>query len=113
MRISDWSSDVCSSDLLLRRGLCCVCCHLGVEIKQLLQSFGVVLEATTDIDTLQHFIVVLVGTAKVLRHGVWVIQVGDGGGEVCFAGQQNIRSEERGGGEVGVRQCRSLWSPDA
>ena len=34
--------------------------HFGVEIKELLQPFGVVLEAATNINTLQHFIVPLV-----------------------------------------------------
>src|SRR3546814_673053 len=29
MRISDWSSDVCSSDLLLPRSGCCACQRLG------------------------------------------------------------------------------------
>src|SRR3546814_16825431 len=76
MRISDWSSDVCSSDLL------------GVEVEQLFQPFGVVLEAPPDIDAFQHLVVALVGFAKIGGHLFRGVEVGDGGREMRLAGQQ-------------------------
>lgn len=66
--------------------------HLGIQLKQLLEPFGVVFETATDVDALQHFIVAFVGGAKVIRHGVGIVEVGNGGGKMCFAGQQNVFS---------------------
>jgi hypothetical protein len=71
--------------------------HLGVKLKQLFQPLGVVLEAAADVDALQHFVVALVGMSQVVRHGVRVVQVGDGGGEMRFAASrmssaQRVRS---------------------
>src|SRR3546814_18630404 len=77
MRISDWSSDVCSSDLL------------GVEVEQLFQPSGVVLEAPPDIDTFQHLVVALAGFAKIGGHLFRGVEVGDGGREMRLAGQPN------------------------
>src|SRR3546814_9804093 len=96
MRIIDWSSDVCSSDLGTaptsgtERGRACRSCgphfalfcparrcgHLGVEVEQLFQPFGVVLEAPPDIDAFQHLVVALVGFAKIGGHLFRGVEVG-------------------------------------
>lgn len=55
--------------------------HLGVEIKELLQSLRVVLEAPADIDALQHLVVALVRGPEVGRHGLRVIELRNGRGE--------------------------------
>ena len=64
--------------------------HLRIKLKQFFQPLGVVLETATDVDALQHFVVALVGVTQVVRHGLRVVQVGDRGGEVRFAGQQDV-----------------------
>src|SRR3546814_18285563 len=83
MRISDWSSDVCSSDLLERGQLAPVHCKLPFAVAQQAER-----EARF----------VLNGTTAVER----AAQVGG----LCAN-----RSEERRVGKECVRTCRSRWSP--
>src|SRR3546814_10387092 len=87
MRISDWSSDVCSSDLddipaeVTRLG------ELGAKVVDHLERW-VVMQAPTG----QRFCVV-----RVQRPG--------------FPKNANRRSEERRVGKECVSTCRSRWSP--
>src|SRR3546814_10564538 len=82
MRISDWSSDVCSSDLA-HRGVK----HLGIEFKNVHVAHG-------QIGADQQGIVV-----KHINSAIF----GDGG--------VHHRSEERRVGKECVSTCRSRWSP--
>src|SRR3546814_14779301 len=95
MRISDWSSDVCSSDLQARR---------RTEDKVALQG---------NIDPMALF----GGDAAIQAEARRVIDdfgpVGEGG-HVFNLGHgisRFTRSEERRVGKEGVSTCRSRWSP--
>src|SRR3546814_16734808 len=99
MRISDWSSDVCSSDLARR---------LGGEI--------------VNADSQQVYRGLDVGTAKptsaeraaVPHHLLDVVEPGEGMDAARFAALADAaiaRSEERRVGKECVRKCRSRWSP--
>src|SRR3546814_15759743 len=98
MRISDWSSDVCSSDLALLR--------ITDEYK-LEFDFGQKDDEDTEpVDFSGH---TSVGTCpkcnnKVYEHGM---------NYVCekSVGPETTRSEERRVGKECVRTCRSRWSP--
>src|SRR3546814_3972713 len=82
MRISDWSSDVCSSDLLVDRGedhpfphrRVARVGHRGIGLAQRAQDGG-------------------------------------GIGQVVFPAFLDLRSEERRVGKECVSTCRSRWSP--
>src|SRR3546814_16137003 len=91
MRISDWSSDVCSSDLLQALGQ--VATHAGHATKGLFVG-GAVGQVQQQIDT------IYTGRLHVLS---------------AYAIEQSRkarrRSEERRGGKEGVNTCRSRWSP--
>src|SRR3546814_10048746 len=88
MRISDWSSDVCSSDLEVLEVL--LPCHHELRLL-VLPSLLAVDELHTVITPYEHKI----------RSCCTVI--GPAGGE--------IRSEERRVGKECVSTCRSRWSP--
>src|SRR3546814_19661815 len=88
MRISDWSSDVCSSDLA---GVHIVCREVdtgGALVKMTLDA------RTTAGDTIQ--LELLVPTSMVLM--------------IVTARTDEARSEERRVGKECVRTCRSRWS---
>src|SRR3546814_11057568 len=102
MRISDWSSDVCSSDLAARVG------------RAVLFALGEPFEiAGQEIE-----IGASVGVALRPRHGTSLTELmraadaamyqakGHGRGRV-----EQFRSEERRVGKEGVSTCRSWWSP--
>src|SRR3546814_15475088 len=99
MRISDWSSDVCSSDLIFRAALVVL-----VEHDQLGE--------VDHVDLLE-----LAGGAVVAGHHVHreVDQVDDLRVGLADAGglddDEVIRSEERRVGKEWVSTCRSRWSP--
>src|SRR3546814_1773572 len=87
LRISDWSSDVCSSDLLAQ------------DLFQLFQhALRIGLQAGE---------IVAAGRRRRGRHG--------GGGSVIRAGGRRFsrrsRSEARRDGKECVSPCRSRWSP--
>src|SRR3546814_19680850 len=85
MRISDWSSDVCSSDLLA---------HVGERRRDLALTAG------------EHHVIATVAR----REGASAVgALGVAGGAVH--GQERERSEERRVGEECVSTCRSRWSP--
>src|SRR3546814_6609494 len=82
MRISDWSSDVCSSDLPVQR-------HARRRLEEERQLLGVALSREVDVPC---------RIAAVARR-----HAGDD-----FDG---VRSEERRVGKECVSTCRSRWSP--
>src|SRR3546814_14036837 len=98
MRISDWSSDVCSSDLVHH------CLKQGYD-KLVAAQFG---------------IIVCIGLGSAAFHGsltyvgqqldetpmVWCMLIGT---YLLYA--QDMRSEERRVGKECVSTCRSRWSP--
>src|SRR3546814_11047931 len=92
MRISDWSSDVCSSDLLgieQRRSIRLVK-QLGLEIEARRQVEIGVAGACEAVD------------AAVLAAAIWIDRLRE---------RQVRRSEERRVGKECVSTCRSRWSP--
>src|SRR3546814_17067021 len=107
MRISDWSSDVCSSDLLV---------VAGFEPRKLRFAFGVedrgvalfllIIAAGDELDVVAKldFMVELYG--EFLVDDV-------GRGEDLFEDRHFIlRSEERRVGNECVSKCNTRWSPD-
>src|SRR3546814_20191188 len=96
MRISDWSSDVCSSDLAARVlvGLCGMRPELRIEI-------GIGEQQIAD----------MVAIARVTDQAIELTALEDDAviALVLFVGE---RSEERRVGKECVSTCRSRWSPD-
>src|SRR3546814_13396409 len=105
MRISDWSSDVCSSDLLVggidpdRRGAigeardaAFVDQHLQARARQWFAHPRLVI-------------------CRLARKGFREILVEPRSGVRRFDDQEMARSEERRVGKEGVSTCRSRWSP--
>src|SRR3546814_13868708 len=104
MRISDWSSDVCSSDLLDqaldRRG---ESLHQALKGDQGADGEGAVHDAqAADAEN--------GGRRQGGEQGRDYIQHRGGRGELLL-GVEILRSEERRVGKEGVRTCRSRWSP--
>src|SRR3546814_12720719 len=112
MRISDWSSDVCSSDLACATGR--LMCHdrlrhpYDVEdvctmVRKVYRDEVVFHEGDGEIApgvSVHH----IGGHAK----GLMSVRVNTRRGQVVLASD---RSEERRVGKEGVRTCRSRWSP--
>src|SRR3546814_16913714 len=101
MRISDWSSDVCSSDLLVR-------IEQGkiVEIDAVADDFGIVEIDRRKLGQREIALAVL-RRANLALDGV-------AGAQAIFAdlvGRDIDRSEERRVGKECVSTCRSRWSP--
>src|SRR3546814_7892671 len=93
MRISDWSSDVCSSDLrLLQRA---VCRHTGAGV-----GAGEHLVDAVEVDQI----------ARVRRQHPVGIPAAVPDAEGARRGAEK-RSEERRVGKECVSTCRSRWSP--
>src|SRR3546814_18583342 len=103
MRISDWSSDVCSSDLAGRLRAGGVLAHRAIEVLSETEAGGVRLQSLLLLQgyTSEHLVRVDVGHA----------------GEVAVRLAQDVRhlvqrrSEERRVGKECVSTCRSRWSP--
>src|SRR3546814_15350478 len=117
MRISDWSSDVCSSDLLggaeqllyLRIG------HFRMVLQQPGDGVGAILALR------QWGVLGTLGLLALHRHrrgqqlevaGRIGLAAGDFLGADLAVGTRIERSEERRGGKEGSRTCRCRWSPD-
>src|SRR3546814_6709266 len=100
MRISDWSSDVCSSDLLREAAAALV--DLG-QHQVRLDVFGIVGNTGLQAPGQQRNLFRPAGVAVGERH---VRQVGGAELEV----EAEPRSEERRVGKECVRTCRSRWS---
>src|SRR3546814_15961485 len=88
MRISDWSSDVCSSDLL------------DVRTSRVVDERDIGLREACEIANLAGVV------HPHLDHGVAVR-----GAKLEQHQRQADRSEERRVGKEGVSTCRSRWSP--
>src|SRR3546814_15385524 len=102
MRISDWSSDVCSSDLLAQ---------LDAKLVALNRADGTVAWEQT-IDDWKNGVTTNSAPLVVGDHVI----VGISGGEYGVRGylksyNAKTRSEERRGGKECVRTGRSRWSP--
>src|SRR3546814_20867626 len=96
MRISDWSSDVCSSDLLMNSALTNFVMALGVVI------IGVAAAATG----------IYVGDADDAPGAALVGILILIGAVVLSVRIARRRSEERRVGKEGVSTCRYRWSSD-
>src|SRR3546814_12336825 len=98
MRISDWSSDVCSSDLLGRA--------LGALLDLLVDQAVVPLAGFPDRPLLEqgHDRFLSLATDMV-PHARWLDSL------ACLASRCSYRSEERRVGKECVSTCRSRWSP--
>src|SRR3546814_19586171 len=95
MRISDWSSDVCSSDLILEGDV-----HVAARHDHVLRAGDrlVFIGATEAVQELRNVPGLRPATDQLLK-------VDDAGGE------RKLRSDERRVGEEGVRPSRYRWSP--
>src|SRR3546814_14336046 len=107
MRISDWSSDVCSSDLKhLRAQEIAEQNHLPCIY--LVDSGGANLPSQDEVfPDRDHFGRIFFNQANLSAKGIPQIAVVMGS---CTAG--GARSEERRVGKECVSTCRSRWSPD-
>src|SRR3546814_21039920 len=96
MRISDWSSDVCSSDLLMSGFL---------PLNQYLEEYERLSGLSVDPKRLQYY--------RVLVSYMSVVICGGTGYRVARGGKTHQdRSEERRVGKECVSTCRSRWSSD-
>src|SRR3546814_12692839 len=104
MRISDWSSDVCSSDLpcLCRPALAQHVRHLLARNEDLDAGRDYVAEDECP-ERLPEHSSACQKSIKSLFHTVFWLSAG--------AGRGNARSEERRVGKECVSTCRSRWSP--
>src|SRR3546814_20721369 len=105
MRISDWSSDVCSSDLELEPEACIPFARTVVGAED---------RPGRDIGTARCDIAVLgqVGAPEGQRPAAFRLAITDAGVDLIAGRALQQRSEERRVGKEGVRTCRSRWSPD-
>src|SRR3546814_15869308 len=101
MRISDWSSDVCSSDLII---VCTVECNQGVMYP--VAEGGVTCHATGGSKP---------QCRRIGLHGAQACRrtkdLAEGGWLHLHALAISRRSEERRVGKECVSTCRSRWSP--
>src|SRR3546814_8443018 len=105
MRISDWSSDVCSSDL--RRPT--------VADVEIAQCSVVLVEEQDTADAYSHIGMKLALAIEMIlsRKDYWsIMDLGQCPERSDAAGAVDFRSEERRVGKECVSTCRSGWSPD-
>src|SRR3546814_11585512 len=95
MRISDWSSDVCSSDLLMSPVYSWLMTERAILARLL--SGG-----TSSSGFLKIVILALSHALKVASDACWIASIG----AICLR-----RSEERRVGKEGVRTFSSRWVP--
>src|SRR3546814_11833393 len=98
MRISDWSSDVCSSDLAPAAAQAAYDELAGKTAKQAQKRIVELLSDAGLID----------GEIRPITHAVKLWENGTRPLEIVNSQQ---RSEERRGGKECVSTCRSRWSP--
>src|SRR3546814_17716622 len=103
MRISDWSSDVCSSDLILLPK------EIKPEQKQAIEDFDdLTVRALEEEDYAQ-----LPGIQRALNSGLSKgTLIGANEPSLTEMHRSIARSEERRVGKECVSTCRSRWSPD-
>src|SRR3546814_13604251 len=115
MRISDWSSDVCSSDLLKSvlefvKGLMKLAVVAVVATMLLLPEFGR-LELTAGMD-LGELLALLQRLTLRLLIGVLAVMGIIASVDILYQRFDHVkRSEERRVGKKCVRTCRIRWSP--
>src|SRR3546814_20450773 len=97
MRISDWSSDVCSSDLALLPQVREYCAAHPDIFHYEVEHVDQIGEA--------------IRTIAMVSPRVVAINGGDGTVQAALT-ELYSRSEERRVGKEGVSTCRSRWSPD-
>src|SRR3546814_16015765 len=97
MRISDWSSDVCSSDLALR-------------MNRLMTTHTIREAVAADRDWLADCAVVMALETEHKRLEPGTVRAGIDAG-IADPAKARYRSEERRVGKEGVSTCRSRWSP--
>src|SRR3546814_13258322 len=100
MRISDWSSDVCSSDLVVLEIL-----HVRLDIGAL--DIALIILAVVFVTRIGAVRGGLLGQ----QHLAQCLAVGVGIAVSDIAGDHQVRSEERRVGKECVSTCRSRWSP--
>src|SRR3546814_5615495 len=100
LRISDWSSDVCSSDLLAAD-------HRGFEAVDRRAR-----RIMVEIDRDQRFLGIAENALQRAFGGGLEHRVDFFLGGVAQRGEGEVRSEERRVGRECVSTCRSRWSPD-
>src|SRR3546814_12691956 len=107
MRISDWSSDVCSSDLLISRphvkglDVILVLVEQAYRLGQRIAPEWIAqLARAHDLDD-SSFAVIHLQVNRFLERGAYIFQFVD----------HAARSEERRVGKECVSTCRSRWSP--
>src|SRR3546814_20804975 len=119
MRISDWSSDVCSSDLLRQDHVIPVGCHVRDRAHQ--QASGAAAmgsdavgrgvafpdEVVGDVDDVGEGVLLAQQLAVVVQPATPLLATADVGAGVVHA----ARSEERLVGTACFSTCRSRWSP--
>src|SRR3546814_15607132 len=98
MRISDWSSDVCSSDLL------------AVDVSSLALRERVEHQAALERVRNKLDAVLLAQMGEFSGSGAWQLDAASSAIN-WFQGQVGGRSEERRVGKECVSTCRSRWSP--
>src|SRR3546814_16682560 len=104
MRISDWSSDVCSSDLPINVGLV----FFQPRISETM-NVALILNQGDRLDTAGHDEIGFAGSNALSRKGN-SLQAGAAGSIYGYA-RNRCRSEERRVGNVCVSKCKSRWSP--
>src|SRR3546814_17330950 len=111
MRISDWSSDVCSSDLRRGRGRAQGRSRRGVRQRQRRDHLP---RGTQEGG--RHLPVDQRGDTRASRTREEMARQGGAAARQLFRGAQlrglfgrNVRSEERRAGKAGVSTCRSRW----
>src|SRR3546814_14741560 len=105
MRISDWSSDVCSSDLFE------AALATSPQVAALWQARLAVEDASDPLalDVAGRWLAQMPESVPALEANMALLGMrGDGEGAEAMA----RRSEERREGEEGVSTCRSRWVPD-
>src|SRR3546814_18882040 len=100
MRISDWSSDVCSSDLGLAPYLFAAAHAPGASISDVVRWVDT--QDQTEVGP------ILEDAAEALVADLPEPSAGD---ETVDASRQTLRSEEGRDGKECVSTCRSRWSP--
>src|SRR3546814_12739285 len=112
MRISDWSSDVCSSDLDLRLRAIADSRHMVLADRALAPAgaAAALSDSSTTLD-LDHFASHV--RAEYLPHALIIDCSGSDAVAERYAQwlAAGIRSEERRVGKECVRQCSSRWRP--
>src|SRR3546814_19768048 len=99
MRISDWSSDVCSSDLYERGTTACV----NASVQPVLHRYIERLNGELKSKGFRRDLLVMQGNGGTIAAGI----VSEAAVNTVMSG----RSEERRVGKEWVSTCRSRWSP--